>query len=746
MLNSVLLGILPLIMIMKKCSGILWIVMLLYLLGCSASSNEQMVRYLNELNKINQSRANFFYPEAKVAYYDSLILAAQNDKQKITNGYFKGYFLLQAGEPEQAIQVFKDILNRMDPADKEAVRVVHQYLGVAYFRLGEQLNCINNRTAESCIFPIQGAGIHLDNSGSKNAVIHFEEALRANPDDLETRWLLNIAYMTLGQYPDSVPAQFLIPGLGTELSAEIKPFEEISTQMGIVERNMSGGVIIEDFDLDGDLDIVTSAWGLEEPMHYWLNNGDGSFANASQSSSLGMFTGGLNMMQTDYNNDGLPDIYILRGGWMGNFGKQPNSLLRNNGDNTFTDVTAESGLLSFMPSQTAAWNDFNKDGWLDVFVGNESNQPNIFPCELYINQKNGTFKNAAYQAGIDLIDFAKAVTSGDYDNDGWPDIFISTMNYKSYLFRNLGIQNGEVKFEDVTDKAGFASQRSKTFPTWFWDYDNDGLLDVFLCGYDFDKSLGYYEAAEKLNMPLREASMMKLYHNNGDGTFTNIATDAGLAHVANSMGSNFGDINNDGYLDFYLGTGNPDSKSIIPNKLFVNEGGNSFKDVSASARVGHLQKGHGISFADLDFDGDQDIYLQVGGSFKGESNQNCFYLNPGQGDNNWISIRLKGVQSNRFGIGCKIKVTFQENGVERSVYREMNSGGSFGASPLLAHIGIGKATQIDRIEITWPLTGEKQQFTNVAPNRYLQIEEGNNEPQELTKPKIQFVKTFALSK
>jgi hypothetical protein len=481
-------------------------------------------------------------------------------------------------------------------------------------------------------------------------------------------------------------------------------------------------------------------------MHYWLNNGDGSFTNAAESSGLSVFTGGLNMMQTDYNNDGYPDIYVLRGGWMGKFGRQPNSLLRNNGDNTFTDVTIESGMLSFMPSQTAAWNDFNKDGWLDVFVGNESNQPDLFPCEFYLNQKDGTFKNVAYAAGIDLLDFVKAVTSGDYDNDGWPDIFISTMNHRSYLFRNTGSTSGEMKFEDVTERAGFASQRSKTFPTWFWDYDNDGWLDIFLCGYDFDKSLGYYEAAEKLNLPLREESKMKLFHNNGDGTFTNVAEQIGLASVANTMGSNFGDINNDGYLDFYLGTGNPDSKSIVPNRLYLNEGGKSFKDVSASARVGHLQKGHGVSFADLDYDGEQDIYIQVGGSFKGESNQNCFYLNPGQSDNNWISIKLKGVQSNQLAIGSRIKVTFKEDGVERNVYRDINSGGSFGASPLVAHIGIGKATQIDRIEVLWPLNNLKQEFKNISPNQHIQIVEGNDDFEVLNRSKLQFVKTFAMSK
>lgn len=701
------------------------IILVLIFLGCSQTKeHKQMLRYLDELQKQNATRENFFYPEAKVLHYDSLILTAKTESAIISNNYFKGYFLLQAGEPEQAIEIYKNLLTRMDSTDQEAIKLVNQYLGVAYLRLGEQMNCITNRTAESCIFPIQGKGIHLDNMGSKNAIAHFESVLRVSPEDLETRWLLNIAYMTLGIYPNSVPKEFLIPGLSDQVPNGIKPFQEISSELGIVEENMSGGVIIEDFNLDGFLDIVTSAWGLDEPMHFWLNNGDGSFTDLSVESKLGEFTGGLNMVQTDYNNDGYPDIFVLRGGWMGKFGRQPNSLLRNNGDNTFTDITQSSGLLSFAPSQTATWNDFNNDGWLDVFIGNESNQPELHPCQLFINQKDGTFKNVAYAAGVDLIDFAKAVTSGDYDNDGWQDIFISTMNRKSYLFRNTGIVDGIVKFEDVSDRAGFANQASKTFPTWFWDYDNDGLLDIFLCAYEFDKSLGYYEAAEKLGLPLRDESKMKLYHNNGDGTFTNIAEQVGLASVANAMGSNFGDINNDGFLDFYLGTGNPDSKSIIPNRFYLNDQGASFKDVTASTRLGHLQKGHGVAFADLDYDGDQDIYLQVGGSFKGESNQNCFYLNPGQSENNWIAIKLEGVQSNRMGIGSRIKLTFHENGKVRHVYRDVNSGGSFGSSPILAHIGIGSATVIDRIEIQWSGSNRKQEFNKISPNQWIFIKEG----------------------
>ena len=711
------------------------------LLGCNdQNGHSRMVRSLQAINQQIQVPQNFFCPEAKVKYYDSIIAVTKNPKESLYGSYMKGYFLMQSGETEQAIEIYEHLLSRMDPKEKEANQLVNQYLGVAYLRLGEQANCITNRESESCIFPIQGNGIHKNLIGSKKSISHFENILRETPDDLETRWLLNIAYMTLGLYPGSVPKEFIIPGLAEKSDTGIRPFIQISNSVGLNYKNMSGGSIVEDFNLDGHLDIVTSGWGLDEPMHFFVNDGNGGFIDSSQESQLSDLMGGLNIMQTDYNNDGYPDIFVLRGGWMREFGRQPNSLIRNNGDGTFNDVTFNSGLLSFLPTQTATWNDFNNDGWLDVFIGNESSMLNLYPCELYINQKNGTFRNAAVEAGISVINYVKGVTSGDYNNDGWIDIFISTMNYKSYLFKNQGGENGSVKFVDVSEAAGFQKQISKTFPTWFWDYNNDGWLDIFLCAFEFDKSLGYYEASEKLGLPAKNESKMKLYRNNGDGTFSNVAEEVGLGIVANAMGSNFGDIDNDGFLDFYLGTGNPDSKSIIPNKLFKNINGDSFIDVSASARVGHLQKGHGISFADLDYDGDQDIFMEVGGSFKGESVQNSLYLNPGQNENNWIGIRLTGVQSNRLAIGSRITLSFSEAGRQRKIYRDVNAGGSFGSSPIQAHIGIGKAINIDSLEIRWSGSNLKQVFTNLNPNQWIRIVEGSTEIEIQNPTRISFIR------
>ena len=284
----------------------------------------------------------------------------------------------------------------------------------------------------------------------------------------------------------------------------------VAPNLGLNEQTMSGGVIIDDFNNDGYPDIVLSVWSLPEHIRYYRNNANGTFTDISDSSGLGFLPGGLNIMQTDYNNDGFKDIFVLRGGWKGKFGNDPNSLLRNNGDGTFTDVTKESGLLSFHPTQTATWADFNNDGWLDVFIGNETTpggQAN--PCELYINNKNGTFTEAAVQARCAVTAYVKGVTSADYDNDGLTDIFISSFDRKKILLKNVTGKDGVVKFVDMSQKSGVSRNVERSFPTWFWDYDNDGWPDILVCGYEFTQSLAYYAGAEAISY--RKAMPEKLF-------------------------------------------------------------------------------------------------------------------------------------------------------------------------------------------------------------------------------------------
>jgi hypothetical protein len=428
----------------------------------------------------------------------------------------------------------------------------------------------------------------------------------------------------------------------------------------------------------------------------------------------------------DYDNDGDPDIFVLRGGWCEVFGRQPNSLLRNNGDETFTDVTIESGLFSKHPTQTGVWSDFNNDGWLDLFIGNEtSKSTGPEPCELYINNQNGTFSEAALKAGCQIVEFIKGVTAGDYNNDGLTDLFLSSTFGHRFLLKNTGIKNSLPQFIDVTLEAGFGDVVVPTFPTWFWDYNNDGWLDIFACGYGFGVSIAHTSCTEALGIP-NTASFMYLYKNNKDGTFTNVSKEAGFNKSVFAMGSNFGDIDNDGYLDMYLGTGNPLFSELAPNRLFKNMGNETFADVTIPARVGNLQKGHGVAISDIDNDGDQDIFIEMGGAFPGDGYNNSLFLNPGQNKNNWINIRLIGSETNRSAIGTRIKLSFNDNGIRRTVYRDVNTGGSFGCSTLRREIGIGKAEIIDEIEITWQKSQKILVLKNVKPNQFISVKEGEH--------------------
>jgi len=692
-----------------------------------ATPNQEMTDLLKSTDKYEDNQQNVFSPEAVLKFTDSLLIASPADADVLEIKYRKAIALLHLGEEQKSITVFEEMLSNIPPFQFEQRRSITKDLAIAYLRLGERTNCFHNHTAESCIFPISMRGVHKDKTGSEKAIELYRQLLADDPNDFESRWLINIAYMTIGGYPQQVPPELLLKITNEDSLNTIKPFIDMAANVGLNINNQAGGSIVDDFNNDGYPDIITSSWSLKEPMHYSRSNGNGTFTDVSDSSWLGYITGGLNMMQTDYNNDGFKDIFVLRGGWKGKFGKEPNSLLRNNGDGTFTDVTKASGLLSFHPTQTATWADFNNDGWLDVFIGNESIAgEEVHSSELYINNKNGTFTEVAAQAGCNIVDYIKGVTSGDYDNDGRMDIFISTMTGHKFLLKNETVKGGSIKFKDVSQQSGLSNNPDHTFPCWFFDYDNDGWVDILVCSYEFTESLAYYATAEAVHFAAGNSGKVILFRNKHDGTFEDVSVQTGLNKIAFAMGSNFGDIDNDGYLDFYLGTGNPPFTALIPNKLFKNINGKRFVDVTTSSRTGNLQKGHGVSFADLDNDGDEDIYIEMGGVFSGDVYENSLYLNPGQNNNHWINLLLEGTASNKAAIGAKIKVTFKENNVKRSVYRDLNSGGSFGSNPLQQHIGIGQATTIDSIEIKWPVTGKTQVFENPPIDINIKIKEGNN--------------------
>ena len=710
-----------------------FLVLFLLFLSCSLeilpkdNSHDEMVRLLRRFQNQSYSPHNPFTPKARLPYLDSLLASPNNLSGEIRyHSYIKAMTLLEVGREKESIKILERLSKDDDP---QGTLRVKKDLAMAYLREGERSNCVSGHASASCIMPIRGLGIHKDRSGSEHAIQIYQYLLSKDPTDLESRWLLNIAYMTLGEYPDAVPHEFLIPDIESDSGYPLNPFEDIAGDLKLNHNSMSGGSIVEDFNNDGYLDIVVSSWGAGDKMQYFTNNGDGSFSNSTAGSGLGSITGGLNILQADYDNDGFTDILVLRGAWKRQFGKEPNSLLKNNGDGTFTDVTLRSGLLSFHHSQTATWNDFNNDGWLDLFIGNEANPDDTtgyHPCELFLSNQDGTFTDIAQQAKCDIVGYVKGVTSGDFNNDGWQDIFISTLDGGRRLLRNNGSAEGQIAFDDVTTASRINLETASTFTSWFWDYDNDGWLDILTVDYSFENSLAYYAAAEKLSNTINNSGRILLYKNNQNGTFTNVASEVGLDKVIFSMGGNFGDIDNDGYLDMYLGTGNPRYQSLIPNKMYKNVNGEKFVDVTSRARLGHLQKGHGVSFADMDNDGDQDIHIQMGGAYPGDSFQNAFFLNPGQGTNNWIGLSLEGKESNRSAIGTRLTITLDENGKKRTIHRDINSGGSFGASPLRSEIGLGRAERIESLEIRWAGSNRTQIIRDISANQFIKIMEGND--------------------
>jgi ASPIC and UnbV/FG-GAP-like repeat len=659
--------------------------------------------------------------KAEVSPIKRLILTRELAQQYVAEGVSGG-----------AIAVLEQLLSEYGPSIPAAdIETLKADLAYAYFRLGELTNCTWNHNADVCIFPIQGEGVHKERLGATEAAQRYAALLddpTTNPENaLLYRWLLNICHMVLGTYPDGVPKKWLIPQEAFASDYDIGKFRDVSVGRGLVSFGRAGGIIVEDFANNGHLDVMISHMGLDEQVEYFRNNGDGRFTLATEQAGLKGITGGLNMVQADYNNDGCIDVLITRGAWLHDKGQHPMSLLRNNCDGTFTDVTAKAGLLNNYPTQTVVWSDFNNDGLLDLFVGNEivrdkvawpENTPNF---RLYINNGDGTFTDVGPQTGIDVGGMIKGAAADDYDKDGWQDLFVSVMGKPNHLFRNIGATGRIPKFVDVSKEAG-VQEPINSFTCWFFDYNNDGWPDIFVSGYwatmpnIVREYLGEKDQAK--------GDRPRLYRNNGDGTFTDVSHEMHLDKLLLTMGANFGDLDNDGWLDFYLGTGAAPLTYIVPHRMFRSHEGQYFDDVTTSGGFGHLQKGHGVAFADIDNDGNQDVLEVIGGAFTADRFWPVLFKNPGHG-NHWIKLNLVGVHANRFAVGARIRLRITENNKSRDIYRTVNSGGSFGASSLRPHIGVGKATVIDELEIRWPGSGLVQTVKGpIAADSTYELREG----------------------
>ena len=694
-----------------------------------------------------------FYGRASLLRLERLLEASSQDpRDEARLRQQLGRELIEQGDPTEAIEIVGRALELLrferpdspafpgssdssdsadspdSPAWETRARLIAT-LALAHLQAAEDENCLQHHTAASCLLPISRDGLHPKPEHAKRAAELYLEHLELQPDNVVSAWLLNLMRMVSGEYPEGVPSKFRLPADALESEAFLAPWPERSIDLGINTVDLAGGAIMDDFDGDGLLDLITSTSDHCDHVKAFRNDGRGGFEDVTELWGLDEQLGGLNIVHADYDNDGRLDLLILRGAWLFEHGRIRNSLLRNElgpDGMRFIDVTHRAGLAEpALPTQTAGWADYDGDGDLDLYVGSETLPTDDFPSLLYRNNGDGTFSDVTRAAGVANMRYAKAVTWGDYDNDGDPDLYVSNIG-ANRLYRN----NGDGTFDDVAVALDVTRPASRSFGSWFFDVDNDGDLDLFVANYEaqIDTVISAIFGA-----PTRGDHA--LLYRNDNGHFTEVSERMGLDHPTLPMGANYGDLDNDGWLDIYLGTGDPEFETLLPNKMYRNDAGLRFLDVTSAGRFGHLQKGHGVAFGDLDNDGDQDLFHQLGGFYPGDKYGNVLFENPGN-DNHWITLRLVGRRANRFGVGARIEIRVTENDSHRSIYSTAGSGGTFGGSSFQQEIGLGAATDIAEIIIVWPGSGTVQRFTEVEPDRIYRAIEGSPNLELVTVPRI----------
>jgi len=706
------------------------------------AETQEMISELATLKTQGNVLEMWHQNEAKAKNFENQANNTTSASEKFSLVFKAAIEWLNAGNYKRSISLFSQVIQQHESGkvklNSKSIKQFYELLAVSYLRKAEIENCVEHHNSSSCIIPLVEEAQHINREGSENALRLYEKLLVDYPGDFQNIWLYNLAHMTLGTYPQGVPVAYRLNPSVFNSDIQYPRFRDVSMGAGVAVNDISGSCIVDDFNGDGLLDIVASSYGLDDQIKYFINKGNGKFEDKTNESGLKGIVSGLNLLQADYDNDGDLDFLILRGAWLGNAGNHPNSLLQNNGDGSFSDVTRSSGIYSLKPTQTACWGDVNNDGFLDLFIGNESSPNSAHTSELYISQGNGTFKEAAHQYGLDINLFVKGSTLGDIDNDGDLDLYVSNILGANRLYENMGPENNW-QFRDISSSSGTEFPQF-SFPCWFWDVNNDGLLDLYVNAFDIRDftSASAKVAADYMGQQVN-TEFSRLYINQGNNRFLDATVEYGLQTVLYTMGCNYEDINNDGFLDFYASTGTPDFRAVFPNRMFLNNGGNGFLDVTTATGTGHIQKGHGVGFGDIDNDGDQDMYVVLGGSYSGDNFMNALFENPGNSDHSWISLELTGTKANRSAIGTRIELLIEDkNGNRSTVHRTVKSGASFGCNSLRQEIGLGDCRQILECTIKWQGSGTVQKLTSLPINEFCRIVESQDEIEILKLQSFEF--------
>lgn len=591
-----------------------------------------------------------------------------------------GRTLAKRGSYAASLGYFRTLLNR-PLSTEERVEVLRE-LGTSLYRLGN----------------------HAE------AARMFRAAVQLRPT-LFDLWLLRLA---LEQTKEADPAA-VFPLREERFNAQDPPrlrFTDIAPQLGIQRRDGNGTCAWGDYDGDGDLDLFLAGSGRFVALY---RNEGGKFGDATEEAGLARVPSGYSLNLVDYDNDGRLDLYVSLNGWSGPY---PNLLLRNVGGGKFQDVSRQAGVADPGSGFVSLWGDLDNDGRLDLVVANGVLKDGSVP-QIYRNNGDGAFTNVTRRAGLDEPpDWgAIGIALGDYDRDGDLDLFINGLGKApNRLYRN----NGDFTFTDVADRAGVVQPPHNGFVAFFFDYNNDGWPDLLTT------SLAPWDAVlqaltRQFSVPSAAAvhpDSPRLFRNNRDGTFTDVTFSARLFYPTGTMGAGVADLDNDGFVDIYLGTGDPSLSRLEPNRLFRNNGDGTFTDLTFFAGVARPgKKGHGVCFVDFDEDGDLDVYAQQGGHYPGDEAENVFYRNERGSENHWLEVELVPARGNRFAVGAQLLL----RAGNWTLHREVKGGEGFGSTnPYRVHFGLGPHRRADSLQVRWP-GGSSQEFHNIEANQILQI-------------------------